>query len=214
MKLLKFTLVTDGSSDVVLKPILKWLLRYVGVECQIEGEWADLRDLPNPPKTLQEKIQQAVQIFPCKILFIHRDAEKMSRNNRACEIARAAEEAFHGLACPPFVCVVPVRMQEAWLIFDAEAIKKAAGNPNGKTKLNLPSLKNIESHPNPKHILHQSLKKASGLPRRRLKKFDEKVKVHLVPEYIEDFSPLLKLPAFKTLHNDLAILISQQGWDY
>ena len=212
--MLKFTLVSDGSSDIVLKPILKWLLKKVGVTHHIEGEWADLRDLPNPPKKLEQKIQQAITMFPCQILFIHRDAERMPRNQRAGEIARAAEKAFRDHPSPPFICVVPVRMQEAWVLFDSDAIKKAAGNPFGKVRLDLPPLRKLESLPDPKHILYQCLRKASGLPRRRLKRFDETGRVHQVPENIKDFSPLLKLSAFKSLRDDLAGLISQQGWDH
>jgi hypothetical protein len=111
MRLLKFTLVSDGSSDIVLLPILRWLLKSLGVTRQIEGKWADLRGLPNPPRELNEKICKAVEMFPCQILFIHRDAERMRRNERACEISRAAKKAFHDHPSPPLICVGPVRMQ-------------------------------------------------------------------------------------------------------
>jgi len=213
MNLLRFTLVTDGSSDVVLMPILEWLLLQVGVSFPIKGSWADLRGFRrNKPKTLEQKIERAVNIFPCEILFIHRDAERLPRNRRACEISRSATRALKDHPSPPFICVVPVRMQEAWLLFNEPAIRKAAGNPNGKRELNLPPLKRLESHPDPKGELYQFLKRASGLNRRRLKKFDVKSKVHLVPINIKDYSPLMKLAAFKALRKDLAYIVADQGW--
>jgi hypothetical protein len=105
-------------------------------------------------------------------------------------------------------------MLEAWLLFDGQAIRKAAGNPNGKGKLNLPHIKKIESLPDPKNTLYQQLKQASGLNQRRLKKFDASSRVHAISENISDFSPLYGLQAFKALRKDLIQIISREGWDY
>ena len=43
---LRYTFVTDGSSDAVLIPILTWLLRENGVEFAIQPAWADLTRIP------------------------------------------------------------------------------------------------------------------------------------------------------------------------
>ncbi|MEH2437636.1 MAG: hypothetical protein V7K25_25980 [Nostoc sp.] len=42
MKELCYTLLSDGSSDKALMPILTWLLREHQVECAIQSNWADL----------------------------------------------------------------------------------------------------------------------------------------------------------------------------
>jgi hypothetical protein len=213
MNILHFTLVSDGSSDALLLPILEWLLVYLGVPCPLDGKWADLRPIRfNRPQTLEHKILKAVEIFPCELLFVHRDAEKIPRKQRAREIQNAASRAFRNLPSPPFICVVPVRMQEAWLLLDKEAIRKAAGNPYGRMTLELPSLSKIESVPDPKRILYQCLRTASGLNKRRVKKFDVSTRVHFVPKNIQDYSRLMKLSAFKALHDDLASLVSSQHW--
>ncbi len=52
MRELRYTLVSDGSSDRALLPILSWLLQEHRVLCPIQAEWADLRLLPHPPKGL------------------------------------------------------------------------------------------------------------------------------------------------------------------
>ena len=52
MDALRYTLLSDGSSDQALMPILTWLLREQGVYGAIQPEWADLRRLPRPPSAL------------------------------------------------------------------------------------------------------------------------------------------------------------------
>jgi hypothetical protein len=111
----------------------------------------------------------------------------------------------------PTVCVVPVRMTEAWLLFDILALRKAASNPNGKVELHLPDIKSLENEPDPKHILHQILRQASGLPPRRLRKFSADDCTHRVSELINDFSPLRVLPAFAALEAELKNVVKNQG---
>jgi hypothetical protein len=113
---------------------------------------------------------------------------------------------------PPFVCVIPVRMQEAWLLFDEAALRRAAGNPNGHQVLDLPDVAQLEELPNPKNILHELLRQASGLSSRRVKKFSVNERVHRVAELIDDFTPLRSLPAFMILEAEIKQLIKAQSW--
>src|SRR4030042_195645 len=111
MNRLRYTLVTDGSSDALLMPILTWLLIYLGVARLIDSQWAELRTIRrNRPRTLSDKIRCAMDLYPCDLLFIHRDAERESREKRACEINHAVNEIINSLQVPPRVCVIPVRM--------------------------------------------------------------------------------------------------------
>ena len=63
MKILRFTLVAEGTSDRVLIPILRWMLlrHHPGFEWM--GQIANLQDLPNPPRTLPQKIADAGSEF-------------------------------------------------------------------------------------------------------------------------------------------------------
>jgi len=213
MKELRYTLITDGASDVVLLPILDWLLRVNGVSVAVQRQWADLGlvALPKRPK-LSDKIKIAVSSFPCDLLFVHRDAEREPRDNRIDEISAAVVEAMQTIAVPPPVCVVPVRMQEAWLLFDEKAIKWAAGNRSYLPSLNLPSLDQLEHLPNPKEELYSRLRQASGLRGHRLKKFPVRQRARRVTEFSDDFSPLRSLPAFAALEEDVIQIVSQHGW--
>ena len=82
MQGLRFTLVADGSSDRALLPILVWLLREHFGSTPIQPEFSDLRRLPNPPKKLVERIDKSIELYPCDLLFVHRDAERESIDKR------------------------------------------------------------------------------------------------------------------------------------
>jgi len=210
VKQLRYTLLSDGSSDRGLLPILTWLLGQHLPAHAIIPEWADLRRVPSPPRTLADRISMAVRLQPCDVLFVHRDAERASRADRVIEIRKAqdlcAEPRF------PAVCVVPVRMTEAWLLFDEAAIRRAAGNPNGHVQLALPDLRDVESLPDPKAILHHQLVAASELGKRRSKTFPVGIAAGRLADYILDFAPLRQLAAFSALEQDLQQLIEEQGW--
>ncbi|HKZ42418.1 MAG TPA: hypothetical protein VJ044_15760 [Candidatus Hodarchaeales archaeon] len=211
MNELRYTLVSDGSFDVALLPILDWLLVQNGVDYAIQSNWADLRRLVLPAKTLSEKIRTSMDLYPCEILFIHRDAEREARETRVNEIKNAIREIGNDNPFP-YICVVPVRMTEAWLLFDARAIKHAAGNRHGRQRLNLPRLSELEGAANPKQILFELLQRSSRLSGRRLKRFPVRYHASRVSYLISDFSPLRDLSAFRSLESELRTLIRTSGW--
>jgi hypothetical protein len=205
--MLVYTLLADGSSDQVLMPILDWLLARHGVS-RLQGRWADLRGLRTSPSGLPARISAAHRLYPCDLLFIHRDAEGAPFETRRLEILNAISEIpAPGL---PILCIVPVRMQEAWLLIDELAIRRAAGNPNGRQHLRMPRPNRLESLPDPKEILHEILREASGLSPRR--KFPPETNSRRIPEFIEDFSPLLRLGAFKSLDGDVQKIVRENSW--
>jgi len=201
---LRYTLLSDGSANKALMPILTWLLQQHLPYVAIQGEWADLRRLPKPPSRarLAERICVSLDLYPCGLLFVHRDAENVSSAQRFSEINGAVHQAQSFIQVPPTVSVVPVRMLEAWMLFDLHAIRRAAGNPHGTQSLNLPPLRYLENLANPKETLYQILRNASGLRGRRLRSFNHHAVLHRIPEFIEDFSILRTLHAFRRLEND------------
>ncbi len=200
MKSLRFTLLTDGSSDRALLPVIRWLLEDKRIGTPIHGEWADLRRLRHAPKGLEGRVAAALDFYPCDLLFIHRDAEGEPRGHRVREIATAIEAID---AAVPHVCVVTVRMQEAWLLIEEPALRRAAGNPHGKAKLSLPKLQAIEKIPDPKELLHDQLRIASELTGRRLRRFSAHEHAFRVAELVENWEPLRKLPAFAAFEQEL-----------
>jgi hypothetical protein len=192
---LTFTLLSDGSSDRALIPILRWLLLQSSAR-DFSDQWADLRSLRPSPRILSEKIRMTLELFPCDLLFVHRDAEGERRDVRVAEIREHLQAAGSRQTA---ICVVPVRMQEAWLLFEEAAIRSAADNPRGRMPLAIPPLKRLEEVPDPKALLWDLLSNASGLRPGRLRRFDPARRVHRLADLIEDFSPLRRLSAFQAL---------------
>jgi len=208
MKEIRCTLLTDGSSDKALLPIISWLFREHCPDFAVQKEWANLSMLRERPKKLAEKIKASIELYPCDVLFIHRDAEKMALKERIAEIETALQDIEHP---PPTVCVVPVRMTEAWLLHDEQAIRQAAGNPNGQQLLSLPKMNSVENLPDPKQTLYELLKTASGQISRR-RKFDPDRMVHRVADLINSFEPLRQLPAFVGFESKLVTAAKKQHW--
>jgi hypothetical protein len=121
---LRYTLLSDGSSDRALIPILNWLLQIHLNDCAIRSEWANLRSLNKSlTSTLEQRIRLSLDLYPCDLLFIHRDAEKEPHATRVNQILKAIAQ-LDSLISVPSVCVVPVRMTETWLLFDEIALRQ------------------------------------------------------------------------------------------
>jgi hypothetical protein len=203
MDVFQYTLVCDGPTDANLIPILNWVLRKSGGLERISGVRAEFWRLDPPPRTLEEKLRCALDLHPCRLLFIHRDAERESPGVRHEEIRKAVEGLVKKGKNIPAVAVVPVRMLEAWLLLDENAIRRAAGNPNGKRPLDLPPPNRLEERPNPKEDLRNALLSACGRYGRRRKKFNVSQAFWRIMDYHGDFAALRELPAFCQLENSV-----------
>lgn len=211
MTSIRLTLLSDGPSDRALIPIITWALRALVVERAIESDWADLSRFGKPPKGLSERMRLCLEFFPCDLLCVHRDAEREPRETRVREI-RAAWGGLSDVARPPALCVVPIRMSEAWLLFDQAALRRAAGDPNGKQSLALPRPTDVEQLPDPKSHLRQVMREASGLPGRRRHSINLSEYGRRVAELTDDFSPLRSLSAFTALEEELRQIVKAHGW--
>jgi hypothetical protein len=206
MSELRYTLVGDGSSDKRLLPIINWLLQTHSSRA-ITATWADFTILETPPRTLAAKVAAAVELYPADLLFVHRDAETAPRQQRVGEIVAACAQ----FPDQPFVPVIPIRMHEAWLLTNEEAIRTAAGKPRGRIALNLPPKTSLENHPDPKQALYTALETASELSGRHLRRFKVKSAAYRVSELMSEYSSLRGLSAFDALEADTARILQQYG---
>jgi hypothetical protein len=206
MTLLRGTLLSDGSSDRMLLPLIDWLFRDLGGP-PAELRWANPLLFPSDTQGLLTRAQAAVELEPCDVLFVHRDAERVPLATRKAEITDALRQAF---TPAPFVCVVPVRMTEAWFLFDEPAIRRAAGNPNGHDDLGLPTLLAVEGLPDPKQRLRQALSHATDFRGRRLERFRRQLSniTHHVSELIDDYTPLRQLSGFQAFEAELRAFVA------
>ena len=212
MQRLRCTLLADGSSDRALIPVLRWLLRQHCGLVPIELQFADLGRLSKPPRKLSKRIDKSIELYPCDILFVHRDAEREPLHKREEEIRVSCENSDHGGSLY-VVKVVPLRMLEAWLLIDEAALRMAAGNPRGREALDMPAVDDLENVVDPKRRLHELLRKASGFRdrRRRLEQFDRDLGqcVQRLATQIGEFSRLRELESFRALEGQIVQLFSE-----
>ncbi len=188
-------LIGEGSSDKALLPILRWIL---GAASPAEArlEWIDTARIERRPRTLAQKVAAANNLFTtCDLLFVHRDADNQPPEWRYEEIRQAVGSRV-------YVAIVPIRMTEAWLLINPDAIRAASGRVTGTNDLGLPPLTTIEAEPDPKVTLHTALTRAHGATGRRAQRFDASRAVHRLADLIEDWSPLRKLAAFRRVEED------------
>ena len=97
------------------------------------------------------------------------------------------------------VPVVPVRMTEAWLLVDEPAIRRVAGNPNGRCALDLPQVSKVETIADPKKLLKQVLATASELSGRRLKRFNDRFPENRrqLLQRLDTDGPVTQLPSWQ-----------------
>jgi hypothetical protein len=201
-----FTLLSDGSSDKALLPIIKWALTQKFSTIPINGSWADFSLLPpniKPKlKHLDQRISKALELFPSDILFIHRDAENESWEKRKEEIEEACKRLDESNQSNKIASIIPIKMTEAWLLFNVPAIRKAANNPNGSVRIDIPKIKKIETLDAKKELI-KLIRIASELKGRRLEKLDERRAIHLVADYIDDYSTLRILECFQNFEKEV-----------
>ena len=136
----------------------------------------------------------------------------MPREWRVKEIDDALNAVVQPDLLPPVAHVVPVRMQEAWLLFDPAAIRAASGNRKGQNPLSLPRVQELEALPDPKQVLHQLLLAAAGPSARSRPSMRISALIHRVPEFIEDFSPLRQVASFAALEQEIEHVLRNHGW--
>jgi hypothetical protein len=210
---LRFTLLAEGTSDLALLPLLTWLLRqHVSPDLEPAGQLVDKYRLPpGAMATDRDRLRSAVDVFPCDVLFLHRDADRETREARVEEINRWLADA-HPLSVAATVAVIPIRTTEAWLLTDESAIRQAAGNRNGSVALSLPKPSKVEAEADPKATLLTALRVASERRGRRLKSFDAYAARTRIGECMADPSTLRELAAFRQLEADVLAVCSANDW--
>jgi hypothetical protein len=194
MPVIHSVLVADGSSDRMLIPILQKLL----ADLSKNTSFADIMFATVRADSLGERIAQAVTMYPCDIIFVHRDAENQPPDLRYLEINASCSK----LSGQRLVSVVPVRMTEAWLLVAPDAILKSVGNKDSNFPLNLPDIKRIESC-DAKTLLDAALNTAVNLNSRRRRRFRPEEYRTRVAELLTSVEPLRRLPSFLRLEADL-----------
>lgn len=187
---LAYAVVADGGTDRLLVPIIQWAVHRLdpGVEI-LEPEF----------RKRSGGIVEFLATYStgAMLIFLHRDSESLTLDERLGEFGPVERQDV--------VPVVPVRMSEAWLLFDSSAIARAAGSR--ETQVAVPHTGQLENIPNPKGLLDNLLYQAAGAPTgRHGRNFKRSIASRRVSvaDYIEDYSPLENLAAFRRFQDSLA----------
>lgn len=200
-------LLADGSSDAPLSQHLESLCAIRGVRIQIITP--DLRILPTAPGLrVADRLRAVIKLgMNPDIVFVHRDAEKQDPSLRYKEVQDAVDATRPGL---PAVAVVPVRMTEAWLLLDEDQIRQVAGRPRSTVDLKLPPISKVEAHPDPKQLLRDALRVASGLHGRRLDRFQHQFSSNrrTLLQRLDINGPVQNLPSWRMLESMLDRIVA------
>jgi len=201
----RYTLLADGTSDEVLMAIVDWLIREYLPSTRVIGTFA--RDFGPIGNELDVRVRSAIQNFPCDLLIVHRDAEGQSREDRLDEIVRAVVAIDVS-----YVCLIPVKMTEAWLFSDESAIRFASGNASGRHNIGMPRRDKWESLSDPKVTLLELLCSATGKKGRALDKFNPLKARHRITPRGESFEGLRGVKSFDCFENDIFNCLRSMGY--
>lgn len=186
-----FCVVADGGTDRLLVPIIQWAIHRLDPNVEILE--------PEFRKRSGPVAQFLAQYNPgTHLIFVHRDAENRSLDERLEEFSTVTPSKN-------IVPVIPIRMSEAWILFDSRAIARAADRPS--YAVTVPKISELEGIADAKNHLERLLLEAAGSPTgRRLKNFKRSIvdRRVSVASLISDFEPLESLYAFGQFQQSLA----------
>jgi hypothetical protein len=190
--------VAEGSSDAPLAAIVESLFLERGFIVRLSAP--DFSRLERTPKDVRSRVSAGLALLEsgADVVVVHRDADNVGAEERLREIERAVLEVGQEFA---LISIIPIRMTEAWLLLDERAIRQVAGNPNGRVKLDLPTLREVERVADPKTRLRDCLLAASDTTGRRRDMVRNRFPQHRrqLLERLDPNGPVASLKAWKTL---------------
>lgn len=203
----------EGNSDLPLGDHVVALFRAQSVDIRLVSPDFSLL-AQKVPKDLSSRLSASIRLMGAKpdLVICHRDTDGTSVAERKAEMLIALKKAEIEAA---LVSVIPVRMTEAWLLLDENAIRTVAGNPKGRSDLELPKLHQVERLADPKTVLRNALlvaSEATGRRRERVdKRFDSNRRQLL--ERIDMAGPIQNLSSWKALMGEVDEAVRQLGAD-
>ena len=195
-------LVCEGTSDAPLASHIELLLGnhgYGTVDFNISTDG----------RRLVDKLRNGLDMAPhYDLIFVHRDADRAGADVRHREITEAVQQVGFD---SQWVGIVPVRMTEAWLILQEQAIRHAVRKAHGRATLNLPTPVEAERMADPKTILDIALLDASDERGRRRKGIQRQLP-NLRRQLLESLpvaGPLEQVPSWVRFRDDTVAALQQ-----
>ncbi|MFI6999986.1 hypothetical protein [Nocardia sp. NPDC050175] len=194
--------VCEGTSDLPLAGIVETLFVQRGLDVRLSKP--DYALLGGVAKDVASRVGAGLRLLgdPVDIIVVHRDADGAGADERRNEIADAVRSVADSITAIP---VIPVRMTEAWLLLEEDAIRRVAGNPRGRKDINLPPRRRVESVADPKQMLQQCLLAAADCTGRRREQVAKRFYEHRrqLLQRIDCSGPIADLPSWQQLIKDI-----------
>ena len=201
--------VAEGTSDHPLADIVESLFISRGVDVNLSRP--DFSRLEKVKKDVASRVTAGCELLAAtpEVVVVHRDADNAGLTARREEIVAAVAECAPSSIVVP---VIPIRMTEAWLLLDEEAIRFVAGNPRGREPLGLPKRHEVERVSDPKERLRNCLLDAASVTGRRrtqlARRFPENRRQLL--ERLDPDGPVTSLPSWIELSRSVETIVD--GW--
>ena len=215
MSYLALALHCEGSTDRrFLEPLIRRvLIQFVGRRCitpvDVAEQFFDLAATSREVQSVVERITEAAAAVD--LVFVHADGGNDSDRVRR-ELFSPIDIAIrdrHRAEELGLVAVIPVRETEAWVLADADAIRRAFGTTRLYNELGLPvRARDVEHVRDPKEVMTQAHRAARGLRQGRRVNQKYPAFLALIGEQI-DLTRLDQVPAFRQFARDLEDAVIQ-----
>ncbi|MGQ7861000.1 hypothetical protein ACUN0G_17140 [Pseudomonas sp. 32A] len=202
---IRFVLTGEGSSDLRLVEHIQTILIDEGFS-EVSGEIPDLGLFrPAVGRSVRDKLVALAKYYPhADVIFVHRDADNVGAAVRETEISGACEGIVE---LDRIISIVPVTMLETWLLADADAIKRVAGNSGRRGGINcIPATRRLEDARDTKQILMDALCEASETQGARLGKFKKRfseMRARLTVD-LDPNGPVQELPSYQVFRQKIS----------
>jgi hypothetical protein len=153
-------------------------------------------------------LQASQEAKHCHVLLVHNDADRLEYDEARRQrfepglhlVQQSGDEVCHHL-----VPVIPVRMIEAWMLADGNALRNVLGTNLDHQMLDLPRRAAlVETIADPKYRLNDIIRKINAVAgSRRRQPINLNAKLEPLARQI-DLNKLFEVPSYRTFVNDLA----------
>jgi hypothetical protein len=158
-------------------------------------------------------LQASQEACHCHALLVHNDADRLEYNEakrQRFEPGLQLVRTCGGEVCQHLVPVIPVRMIEAWMLADSNALKNVLGTNLDQQTLGLPRRAAlVETIADPKYRLNEIIRKINAAAgSRRRQPINLNAKLEPLARQV-DLNRLFEVPSYRAFVNDLTKTLEQ-----
>ncbi len=222
---LRLAVYVEGNSDESFLPALikrtaEWVLGQSGNSVTVDVRDPKVIKLSSTPAARDRAILEVARVaHSYHALIVHSDADKRTQSKALKEryqpgynlVLQAKEQ---DKLCQHLLPIIPVRMIEAWMLVDYEALREVIGTEVKESDLHLPrKAKQVEALPDPKQIFNEVIRRAvADRSMRQRAKIIKSVNTLFEPlGRTISLERLNEVPAFQVFVRDLSATLTKLG---